>query len=77
MASASLPERARATLRRIDAGVCELTLLELVEAVCEVTEDDAEVMSTVLHMLLSGRVRLAGNFRDCTPEELWTWAESA
>ncbi|MBW2232452.1 MAG: hypothetical protein JRH17_18850, partial [Deltaproteobacteria bacterium] len=30
----------------------------------EVTDDDREVVATVLHMLASGRVRLCGNFRD-------------
>lgn len=77
MASTSVAERSRGILRRIDAGICELTLLELVEAVCEVTEDDREVMATVLHMLVSGRVRLRGNFRDAGPDDLRSWAESA
>ena len=40
------------------------TLLELVEAVSEVTEDDREIVATVLHMLESGSVKLCGNFRD-------------
>ena len=40
-----------------------LTLLELVQAICEVTSDDREVVATVHHMLRSGRVRLSGNFR--------------
>jgi hypothetical protein len=40
-----------------------LTLLELVGAVCEVTSDDREVVATVVHMLRSGRIELAGNFR--------------
>jgi hypothetical protein len=46
-------------------GACDqaVTLLELVGAVCDVTEDDAEVVATVLHMLHSGQVRLCGNFR--------------
>lgn len=39
------------------------TLLELVQAICEVTGDDREVVATVRHMLCSGRVRLIGNFR--------------
>ncbi len=41
----------------------DFTLLELVQAVCEVTGDDREVVATVKHMLRTGRVRLAGNFR--------------
>ena len=39
-----------------------LTLLELVEAVSEVTDDEQEVVATVLHMLEAGSVKLAGNF---------------
>lgn len=39
------------------------TLLELVSAICETTEDDQEVVSTVLHLLETGRVCLSGNFR--------------
>ncbi|MBW2695703.1 MAG: hypothetical protein JRE70_04475 [Deltaproteobacteria bacterium] len=42
----------------------DYTLLELVEAITEVTDDDREVVATVLHMMASGRVRLCGNFRD-------------
>ena len=41
-----------------------LTLLELVGAVCDVTESDAEVVATVLYMIETGRVRLNGSFRD-------------
>ena len=40
-----------------------VTLLELVDAVCDSTDDDAEVVATVLSMLRSGRVELCGNFR--------------
>jgi len=40
------------------------TLLELVEAVSEVTDDEKEVIATVSYMLRSGRIRLTGNFRD-------------
>jgi hypothetical protein len=41
-----------------------LTLLELVGAVCDVTNSDAEVVATVIHMIETGRVRLSGSFRD-------------
>ncbi len=41
-----------------------VTLLELVEAVSDVTESDVEVVATVIHMLETGRVRLCGSFRD-------------
>jgi len=47
-----------------------VTLLQLVEAVCEVTDDDHEVVATVLHMLHSGRVRLCGNFRGSSAGDL-------
>jgi len=46
------------------------TLLELVHAVGEVTENDREVVATVLQMLESGRVRLIGNFRDAPLDDL-------
>ena len=41
----------------------DVTLLELVGAICDVTEDDEEVVATVVEMLNSGTVRLCGNFR--------------
>ncbi len=41
----------------------DLTLLELVRAVGDVTDDEREIVATVLHLLRSGRVRLRGNFR--------------
>lgn len=47
----------------------QVTLLELVRAVSEVTEDDREVVATVRHLLQSGRVRLCGNFRNASPKE--------
>ncbi len=47
-----------------DPGASHLTLLELVETVGEITDDDAEVVATVMHMLRTGTVKLRGNFRD-------------
>ena len=47
-----------------------VTLLELVTAVCESTTDDGEVVTTVIHLLESGRVRLCGNFRGTPIDEL-------
>jgi len=47
----------------------QVTLLELVRAVSEVTDDDGEAVATVRHMLLSGRVRLCGNFRNARPKD--------
>jgi hypothetical protein len=46
------------------------TLLELVTAICDTTEDDQEVVRTVLHLLESGRVRLCGNFRGTPIDQL-------
>jgi hypothetical protein len=40
------------------------TLLELVRALGEITDDEREVVATVLSLLRSGQVRLCGNFRD-------------
>lgn len=40
------------------------TLLELVRALGEVTEDDREVVATVQHLLATGQIRLTGNFHD-------------
>lgn len=45
-------------------GCKDYTLLELVEVIAEVTDDDREVVATVLHMLASGRIKLCGNFRN-------------
>jgi predicted nucleic-acid-binding protein len=44
-------------------AVVETTLLELVTTLGELTEDDREVVTTVVELLRSGRVRLIGNFR--------------
>ena len=45
----------------------ELTLLELVQAICDETSDDREVVATVRDLLVTGRVRLCGNFRKFPP----------
>lgn len=37
-----------------------LTLLDLVEAVSEVSDSEDEVIATVTYMLRSGRIRVAG-----------------
>lgn len=44
--------------------VIHTTLLALVTAVSELTDDDREVVATVSSLLASGRVRLCGSFRD-------------
>ena len=48
----------------------DVTLLELVCAVREVTDDDREVVATVLSLLRSRQVRLCGNFRGVPVERL-------
>jgi hypothetical protein len=45
----------------------EVTLLELVQTICDETSDDHEVVETVRHLLSSGQVRLCGNFRNADP----------
>ncbi len=45
----------------------EVTLLELVQTLCDETNDDDEVVETVRHLLSSGQVRLCGNFRYVAP----------
>ena len=57
-------------LRVIEGGTTDVTLLELVEAVTEITEDETEIVATVLHMLESGSVRLCGNFRGVDPARM-------
>jgi len=46
-----------------------LTLLELVQAISEVCDDEQEIIGTVVYMLRSGRIRLAGNFRDSVADD--------
>lgn len=56
--------------RRVERQARRTTLLALVRAIGEVTDDDREVVATILHMLRRGEVRLCGNFRDSDPEDL-------
>jgi hypothetical protein len=42
----------------------DLTLLDLVTAVCDIAADETEAVAIVQALLRSGRVRLAGNFRE-------------
>ena len=56
-AAPSLPIEAQA------ANPISVTLLEVVRAIGEVTEDDHEVVATVLHLLATGKIRIRGNFR--------------
>ena len=65
--STRIPVEHHPIVHAIDTGAeevpTELTLLELVDAVAEVSDTEQEVIATVSYMLNSGRVRLAGNFR--------------
>lgn len=47
-----------------------VTLLELIEAVSEVSENEQEVLATVTYMLNSGRIRLSGSFRNTSLTKL-------
>ena len=44
------------------------TLLDLIRAVGELTDDDREVVDTVVRLLRQGRFRLVGSFRETIPE---------
>jgi len=52
----------RCHLRQGDGSI-DTTLLELVQAIAQCTNDEREIIATVRHLLRSGRVRLTGNFR--------------
>jgi len=68
MSAAAADLRMRAPLKAHEPR--QVTLLELVYALSEVTEDDREVVATALDMLRSGRVRLRGTFRNTPIEDL-------
>lgn len=57
-----------ATSARTEPAVAQeplqVTLLELVAAIGDITSNDAEVVATVLYMIETGRVRLTGTFRN-------------
>ena len=42
-----------------------VTMLELVQAVMDVTETDSEVVAAVVDLVNNGKVQLIGNFRGC------------
>jgi predicted nucleic-acid-binding protein len=63
MARRSTAQKTQSPLPEVEGKVVETTLLELVQTVGELTQDDREVVATVIEMLHSGRVRLIGNFR--------------
>jgi hypothetical protein len=39
----------------------DLTLLDVIQAVSEVTTNDQEIVATVVHLMSSGQVRLCDN----------------
>lgn len=45
------------------------TLLDLVRTVSESTDDDAEVVATIVHMLRCGRIELCGALKDSPLDE--------
>ena len=65
MAAASAPPAPRVAVE--SRGT---TLLALVQAISEVTDDDREVVATVLHLLRTGQVHLTGNFRNAPIRDL-------
>ncbi len=48
----------------------QVTMLELVATVGELTEDDDEVVAVVIHMLATHRARLCGSFKNVRAEDL-------
>ncbi len=44
--------------------VIHTALLELVQAIISITDDDTQVVATVVHLINSGRVRLTGTFKN-------------
>jgi hypothetical protein len=43
------------------AGSCDLTLLDVIQAVSEVAESDQEILATMVHLIRSGQVKLSNN----------------
>jgi hypothetical protein len=59
-----------ASVEGAESSARDTTLLDLVRAIGSVTDDDREVVATVLHMLRSGRVRLCGNFSGSSADDM-------
>ncbi len=74
LTSIEIPIDHRPAIHEIPTGTVDepqpVTLLELIEAVSEVSNTEQEVLATVTYMLNSGRIRLSGNFRDTPVEKL-------
>ncbi len=52
-----------AEIEKLPEGQREITLLELVAAVSEVAQSDAEVVAAVSNLINTRKIRLVGNFR--------------
>ena len=63
------PRVRRQRLPRADAAV-NTTLLDLVRTIGEITDDETEIVATVIHMLRSGSVKLTGSFRNTPADQL-------
>jgi hypothetical protein len=63
--SAALDHAAESAIHPLQFGDEPLatTLLELVKAVSDASDNESEVVATISHMLQSGRIRLTGCFR--------------
>lgn len=59
----------RTSLPGPDATV-NTTLLELVRTIGEITDDETEIVATVIHLLRAGTVKLTGSFRDTPTDQL-------
>ena len=57
------PALQQPTAEAPDPQVIETTLLDLVAAVSDSAESEAEVIATISDLLRSGKIRLIGNFR--------------
>ncbi len=69
MTATAMPARPRRLAPPPDECL-QVTLLDLVRAVSDECESEAEVVATVLHMLATGRARLCGSFRSASLRDL-------
>ncbi len=59
-----IPHTADPTGSWQETTVIHTTLLELVQAINSMTDDDNQVVATIVHLINSGRVRLTGTFKN-------------
>ena len=43
------------------ARSCDLTLLDVIQAVSDVAQSDQEILATMVHLISSGQVKLSNN----------------